>query len=158
MNTPYTLLFFGGPVIAAFAFVACLVPRIRPQRLSRTLAALGLITSLPVALGILMNSGYPLLILRPATIFFGLLAGISYCVISRRLNLPFRQCMAAAALLLASVWDGVSLTIIMTPGFGGAFCLTLPETNKANNTVVTTAGNVTRSLRSGSPLSAVAHL
>jgi hypothetical protein len=132
MDTPYALLLFGGPSIAAFAFVACLIPRIRPQRLTRTLAALGLITSLPVALGILMNSGYPLLILRPGTMFLGLLAGISYFVLSRRLNLPFRQCVAAVALLLASVWDGVSLTYIMSPGFGGAYCLTSPGTNKAN--------------------------
>lgn len=158
MDTPYNLLFFGGPVIAAFAFVACLVPRIRPQRLTRTLAALGLMTSLPVILGILMNSGYPLLILRPATVFLGLMAAISYFVLSRKLNLPFRQCIAAAVLLLASVWDGVSLAIIMTPGFGGAYCQIFPETNKANKTVVATAGNVTRSLRSGSPLSAVPHL
>jgi hypothetical protein len=158
MDTPYTLLFFGGPSIAALAFVACLIPRIRPQRLPRTLAALGLMTSLPVALGILMNSGYPLLILRPGTIFLGLLAGISYLVLSRRLNLPFRQCIAAVALLLASVWDGVSLTFIMTPGFGGAYCLTSPEANKANKTVVATADNVPRSLRSGRPTSAVPHL
>lgn len=132
MDTPYTILLFGGPSIAAFAFVAFLIPRIRPQRLPRTLAALGLITALPVALGILMNSGYPLLILRPATIFLGLLAGISYFVLSRRLNLPFRQCIAAVALLLASVWDGVSLTFFMTPGFGGGYCLTTPATNKAS--------------------------
>jgi hypothetical protein len=158
MDTLYTLLFFGGPAIAAFAFVACLVPRIRPQRLPRTLAALGLVTSLPVALGILMNSGYPLLILRPGTIFLGLLAGISYFVLSSRLHLPLRQCIAAVALLLASVWDGVSLTYIMTPGFGGAYCLTSPETNKANKTVVATADNVPRSLRSDRPTSAVPHL
>jgi len=133
MDTPYNLLFFGGPVIAAFAFVACLVPRIRPQRLPRTLAALGLVTSLPVILGILMNSGYPLLILRPATVFLGLLAAVSYFVLSRKLSLPFRQCIAAAALLLASVWDGVSLTFIMNPGFGGAYCLTSPGTNNAES-------------------------
>jgi len=158
MDTPYNLLFFGGPVIAAFAFFACLFPRIRPQRLPRTLAALGLVTSLPVILGILMNSGYPLLILRPATVFLGLLAAISYFVLSRKLSLPFRQCIAAAALLLASVWDGVSLTFIMNPGFGGAYCLTSPGTNKANKTVVATADNVPRSLRSGHPISAVPHL
>lgn len=129
MNTPYMLLFFGGPAIAVFAFVACLLPETRPQRLSRTLGALGLITSLPVALGILMNSGYPLLFLRPGTIFLGLLAAISYFVLSRRLRFPPRQCVAAIALLLASVWDGVSLTIIMTPGFGGAYCQTSPTIN-----------------------------
>jgi hypothetical protein len=158
MDTPYTLLFFGGPSIAALAFVACLIPRIRPQRLPRTLAALGLITSLPVVVGILMNSGYPLLILRPGTIFLGLLAGISYFVLSRKLHLPFRQCIAAVALLLASVWDGVSLTYIMTPGFGGAYCLTSPDTNKANKTVVATADNVPHSLRSGRPSPAAPHL
>ena len=158
MNTPYILLFFGGPAIAAFTFVACLIPRIRPQRLPRTLAVLGLVTSLPVVLGMLMNSGYPLLIFRPGTVVLGLLAAISYFVISRRLSLPFRQCIAAAVLLIASVWDGVSLTIIMTPGFGGAYCHNLPETNKANKTVVATADNVSRSLRSGRPASAVPHL
>lgn len=135
MDTPYILLFFGGPTIAAFAFVACLVPRIRPQRLTRTLAALGLISSLPVVLGLLMNSGYPLLILRPATIFLGLLVTISYFVVSRKFSLPFRQCAAAVALLLASVWDGVSLTIIMAPGFGGAYCQTIPKSNRADKPV-----------------------
>jgi hypothetical protein len=132
MDTPYALLLFGGPAIAAFAFVACFVPPVRPQRLPRTLAALGLVTSLPVTLGILMNSGYPLLILRPGTVFLGLLGAISYFVLSHSLRLPLRQCTAAAALLMASVWDGVSLTIIMSPGFGGAYCQTLPTTNKAN--------------------------
>jgi hypothetical protein len=132
MDTPYTLLFFGGPSIAALAFIACFVSGIR-------LAALGLITSLPVVLGILMNSGYPLLILRPGTIFLGILTGISYFVLSRRLHLPIRQCIAAVALLLASVWDGVSLTFIMNPGFGGAYCLTSPDTNKANKTLHPTA-------------------
>ena len=139
MNTPYMLLFFGGPFIAALAFIACLFPRFRPQRLSRTLAALGLTTSLPVVLGIFMNSSYPLLILRPGTIFLGILAGISYFVFSCRLHLPVRQCMAAVALLLASVWDGVSLTFIMNPGFGGAYCLTSPDTNIANKTLHPTA-------------------
>ena len=133
MDTPNALLFFGGTAIAAFAFVACLVPRVRPQRLPKTLAALGLVTSLPVALGILMNSGYPLLILRPGTVFLGLLGAISYFVLSRRLSLPFRQCIAAAALLIASVWDGVSLTIIMSPGFGGAYCQTLPATSNQSS-------------------------
>ena len=158
MDIPYILLFFGGPGIATLAFVACLVPRLRPQRLPRTLAVLGLVTSLPVALGMLMNSGYPLLILRPGTVFLGLLAAISYFVISRRRSLPFRQCIAAAVLFIASVWDGVSITIIMTPGFGGAYCHNLPDTNKANEIVVATADNVSSSLRSGRPASAVPHL
>lgn len=158
MDTPYILLFFGGPAIAAFAFVACFVPRIRPQRLPRTLAALGLVTSLPVALGILMDSGYPLLILRPGTVFLGLLAAISYFVLSRRLSLPFRQCIAAIALLLASVWDGVSLTIIMTPGFGGAYCQTFPATNRANKSVVATTENAASSLCSGRIFPAVPHV
>jgi hypothetical protein len=142
MDTPYTLLFFGGPSIAGLAFIACLVPGIRPQRLPRTLAALGLITSLPVVLGILMKSGYPLLILRPGTIFLGILTGISYFMLSRRLHLPTRQCIAAVALLLASVWDGVSLTFIMNSGFGGAYCLTSPDTNKANKTLHPTATSI----------------
>jgi hypothetical protein len=130
-----SLLFLGGPVIAAFGFVACLVPRIRPQRLPRTLAAVGLATSLPAALGIVMNSGYPVLILRPGTVFLGLLTAASYFVISAALRLPFRECAAAAAILIASVWDGVSLAIIMVPGFGGAYCQGLPGTAGADRTV-----------------------
>ena len=122
MDTAYILLFYGGPIIAAFAFIACLVPRIRPQRLTRTLGLLGLLTLLPVALGILTNSGYPLLILRPGTIFLGFLAGISYLVVSRRLRLPLRQSVAAIALLTASTWDAITIAIMTAPGFGGAYC------------------------------------
>ena len=109
-------------MIALVAFFACLIPHVRPQRLSRTIGALGVATSLPIGASFLTNTGFPLLILRPGTVFLGLLTAISYLVLSRKLGLPLRQSAAAIALLVASIWDVVSLAIIMTPGFGGAYC------------------------------------
>lgn len=122
MDTSFILLFFGGPVIAIVGFFACLVPHVRPQRLSRTIGALGVATSLPIGASILTNTAFPLLILRPGTVFLGLLTAISYLVLSRKLGLPLRESAAAMALLVASLWDAISLAIIMTPGFGGAYC------------------------------------
>ena len=134
MDASFIVLFFGGPAIALVAFLACLFPYVRPQRLCRTLGALGVATSMPIAAAYLMNTGFPLLILRPGTAFLGLLAAISYLVLSRKLSLPSRQSTAAIALLVASVWDGVSLAVMMTPGFGGAYCQTSQTTNGGERT------------------------
>ena len=122
MDTSFILLFFGGPLIALVAFIACLIPHVRPEQLVRTIGALGVATSLPIGTSFLTNTGFPLLILRPGTVFLGLLTAISYLVLSRRHGLPPRQSTAAIALLVASIWDAVSWAIIMTPGFGGAYC------------------------------------
>jgi hypothetical protein len=154
----FALLLFAGPVISAIAFFACLVPTLRPPRLLRTLGSIGLLSSLPVALGYLMNSGYPLLILRPATVFFGVLAGTSYLVLSRRFKFPFRQAVAAIALLLGSAWDGVSLFIMTRPGFAGAYCKRATEKIEANTSWVATADKVSHSLRSGSPAPRCHHI
>ena len=99
-----------------------LFPHVRPEQLVRTIGALGVATSLPIGTSFLTNTGFPLLILRPGTVFLGLLTAISYLVLSRRHGLPPRQSTAAIALLVASIWDAVSWAIIMTPGFGGAYC------------------------------------
>jgi len=118
----YGLLLLGGPVLGLIALIAVCIPRLRPQRLSLIIGILGLAASLPVAIAYAVNSGYPLLFLRAGTVVCGLIAAISYFVLSRRLPLPPSQSTAASALLVASVWDAVTLVIVLTPGFGGAYC------------------------------------
>jgi len=83
---------------------------------------------------------------------------ISYFVVSRRLSLPARQSTAAIALLVASVWDGLSLAIMMAPGFGGAYCMNIPRIEEANKTWVATADKLPRSLRSVSPAQPCHHI
>ena len=113
---------WGGPIIGFIALLLFLQPSLRPVRLTRTIGWLCASMSLPIGAAISTNTGFPLLILRPGSVFLGLLVSISYFVLQRRHSLPVATLTPAAVLLAGSIWDAFSLIMLFNPGFAGASC------------------------------------
>jgi glucose-6-phosphate-specific signal transduction histidine kinase len=112
----------GGLMLALLALGLFSFRALRPVRLTRTIGWLCLCAFVPVGASMAYNTGYPLLMLRPATAFLGVLVSVSYILLWRRHGLSNLTVIAPAVLLIASLFDAYSVFIMSDPCFAGGCC------------------------------------
>lgn len=113
---------FGGPILALLALGLFSFPPLRPVRLTRTIGWLCACAFVPIGAGMVHNTGFPLLILRPGTAFLGALASLAYIVLWRRHRLSNSTVIAPGILLAASLFDAYSVFIMSDSCFAGGCC------------------------------------